>query len=184
MGKPTRFTFSLLRMLLSIAVFGAVLAIGRWRDAPPAPIFVAAATAGLMMFVVQWRHWAVLAFEAFCSLWGAAIASSCLFLPVVGHGPGERAETVLSSAVVGAAIGWLVGGWYLRFRFPTEVDRIMRGRAPSGDDIEVRPLAGPERPADETAQSRSTTSRPEQCPLPWCETPDEKPREQRSEKDP
>src|SRR5436305_669308 len=56
MTQPSRFNFSLLRLMLSIAGVGVVLAIGRWSEAAVAPMLVAAATAGALMFVIQWRN--------------------------------------------------------------------------------------------------------------------------------
>ena len=53
MNQPRRLTFSLSRMLLAVAAIAAVLAVGRWRDAPLAPILVAATTACLLAFLVR-----------------------------------------------------------------------------------------------------------------------------------
>src|SRR5437016_2977605 len=106
MAKPSRFTFSLLRLMLSMAAMAVILAIGHWIDSPLAPIAIATATAGLLMFVIHWRQVPVLLFEASCALLGTGVACLPRLLPTVGR---HAEDSVLVPAIVGALFGWFVG---------------------------------------------------------------------------
>src|SRR5437588_12064423 len=110
MAKPSRFSFSLLRLMLSIAAMGVILAIGRWIDAPLAPISVTATAAGLLMFMIQWRHLPVLLFEGFCALLGIGVAS--VLAPAVR--PPRTESSDLAYAVSGALLGWFIGCCWVR----------------------------------------------------------------------
>ncbi len=142
MNQPRRLTFSLSRMLLAVAAIAVVLAVGRWRDAPLAPILVAATTACLLAFVVQWRHWDVLLAESLAFAAGATMAL-CLSL----SGPADREERVVAAVVVGL-IGWFVVAVAIRFVFPDEVAQRMTGKEPECDEIEVRRLPEPDHAAE------------------------------------
>ena len=135
MSKPRRFTFSLSRMLLSMAVIAAVLAVGRLIDAPPAPILTTGAVAGLLMFVIQWRHLPALVFEGLCAMLGAGIAS--FFAPAVR--PPRTEYSDLTDAVLGALIGWFIACCWLRVAPRSNTSHPIHGREPQTDAIEARP---------------------------------------------
>jgi peptidoglycan/LPS O-acetylase OafA/YrhL len=139
MRKPPRFTFSLLRMLLGMAAIAAVLAVGRLIDAPPAPILATGAVAGLLMFVIQWRHLPALIFEGLCAMLGAGIAS--LFAPAVRLPRTEYSD--LTYAVSGALIGWFIACCWLRAALRSETSHPIHGREPQTDAIEARPRHEP-----------------------------------------
>ncbi len=128
MNQPPRLTFTLLRMLLSMAAIGAVLAVGRWRDAHLAPIIVAAAAAGLLMFVIQWRHWDVLLAETLAFLNGAMMGL-CL-----SASPGPEQDQI-TGPIVGGLLGWFVVAVAIRLLFPRERAEIS-GNGPESDEIE------------------------------------------------
>jgi hypothetical protein len=137
-------------MLLAVAAIAAVLAIGRWRDAPLAPILVAATTACLLAFLVRWRHWDVLLAESLAFAAGATMAL-CLSLP----GPVDREERVVAVVLVGL-ISWVVAAAAIRVMFPEAAER-MTGKEPECDEIEVRRLPDPDpsrphNPIDESGE--------------------------------
>jgi uncharacterized membrane protein YjjP (DUF1212 family) len=132
MSQPRRFTFSLLRMLLSMAAIAAVLAIGRWMDTPLAPITVTAAAVGLLMFVIRRQQLLAIFFEGLCAALGVGIAS--FFAPAVR--PPRTEYTDLTYAVAGAVVGWFVACCWLRAAARGESAPV-RGLQPQGDDTEV-----------------------------------------------
>jgi hypothetical protein len=105
MSRRLNMSFSLLRLMLCCALFGATLglglALGASRDVP---LLVSATTASLLAFVLRWRQLPVIIFSGMCTLFGAGVGS-------IYDGPADSHWVKeLHGSISGAIGGWIIRG--------------------------------------------------------------------------